>query len=174
MEEQVSTVTTRSTGIRYGIIMAVISIASFVVMSVAGIDMQGPASYLNWVVIAAIIFFAHKYFKENGDGYMTIGQGIGIGFWTGLISTLISSPFTYIYIKFIDSSFLENIKDKQIEKMQEQGMSDEQIDQAMQFAGAFMSAEAILVMGILGGIVMSIILAVIVSLFTKNTAPETI
>lgn len=176
MEEQevTSSVTTRSTGIRYGIIMAIISIASFVTMNVAGIDMQGPASYLNWVVMAAIIFFAHKYFKENGDGYMTIGQGVGIGFWAGLISTLISSPFTYIYIKFIDSSFIQNIKDKQIEEMQGRGMSDEQIDQAMQFAGAFMSAESILIMGIVGGLIMCVIFGLVVSLFTKNTPPEAI
>jgi hypothetical protein len=173
MEENVS-VTTRSAGIRYGLILGVASIAFFVVMNVAGVDMQGPLSYLGWLITIAVIYFAHKYFKENGDGYMTIGQGIGVGFWTGLVSTFISAPFTYIYIKFIDSAFLENIKDKQIEKMQEQGMSDEQIDQGMKMAEMFMSAEAILVMGIIGGLIMALIFAVIVSLFTKNTPPETI
>lgn len=173
MEENVS-VTTRSAGIRYGLILGVASIAFFVVMNVAGVDMQGPLSYLGWLITIAVIYFAHKYFKENGDGYMTIGQGIGVGFWTGLVSTFISAPFTYIYIKFIDGAFLENIKDKQIEKMQEQGMSDEQIDQAMQFTSAFMSAEMILVMGIFGGLIMALIFAVIVSLFTKNTPPESI
>jgi hypothetical protein len=173
MEENVS-VTTRSAGIRYGLILGVASIAFFVVMNVAGVDMQGPLSYLGWLITIAVIYFAHKYFKENGDGYMTIGQGIGVGFWTGLVSTFISAPFTYIYIKFIDSAFLENIKDKQIEKMQEQGMSDEQIDQGMKMAEMFMSAEAILVMGIIGGLIMALIFAVIVSLFTKNTPPESI
>jgi hypothetical protein len=173
MEENVS-ITTRAAGIRYGLILAVASIAFFVIMNVAGVDMQGPLSYIGWAISIAVIYLAHKYYKENGDGYMTIGQGVGIGFWTGLISALISSPFTYIYIKYIDSAFIENIKDKQIEKMQEQGMSDEQIDQAMQFAGSFMSAEAMLVMGFVGGIIMAIIFAVIISLFTKNTPPESI
>lgn len=173
MEENVS-VTTRSAGIRYGLILGVASIAFFVVMNVAGVDMQGPLSYLGWLITIVVIYFAHKYFKENGDGYMTIGQGIGVGFWTGLVSTFISAPFTYIYIKFIDSAFLENIKDKQIEKMQEQGMSDEQIDQGMKMAEMFMSAEAILIMGIIGGLIMALIFAVIVSLFTKNTPPESI
>lgn len=173
MEENVS-VTTRAAGIRYGLILAVASIAFFVIMNVAGIDMQGPLSYIGWLISIALIYLAHKYFKENGDGYMTIGQGTGIGFWTGLISAFISSPFTYIYIKFIDSGFIDNIKDKQIEKMQEQGMSDEQIDQAMQFAGTFMSAEFILIMGIVGGVIMSIIFGVVISLFTKNTPPESI
>ncbi len=173
MEENVS-VTTRSAGIRYGLILALASIAFFVIMNVAGMDMQGPLSYIGWAISIAVIYLAHKYYKENGDGYMTIGQGVGIGFWTGLVSAFISSPFTYLYIKFVDTSFIDNIKDKQIEKMQEQGMSDEQIDQGMQFAAMFMSAEAILIMGIVGGIIMAIIFALIISLFTKNTPPESI
>lgn len=175
MEEQdVTTVTTRSVGIRYGLILALISVVFFVIMNVAGLDMQGPVSYLSYVFMIVIFYLAHKYYKENGDSYMSIGQGVGIAFWTGLISSLISSAFMYFYIKFIDSAFIENIKTKQIEKMQEQGMSDEQIDQAMQFAGAFMSPEAMVGFGIFGGIVGALILGVIVSLFTKNSNPDDI
>jgi len=175
MEEQETTnVTTRSVGIRYGLILALISIVFFVIMNVAGLDMQGPVSYLSYVFMIVIFYLAHKYYKENGDSYMSIGQGVGIAFWAGLISSLISSAFMYVYIKFIDSAFVENIKTKQIEKMQEQGMSDEQIDQAMQFAGAFMSPEAMAGFGIFGGIIGALILGVIVSLFTKNSSPDDI
>ena len=173
-EQETTTVTTRSVGIRYGLILALISIVFFVIMNVAGLDMQGPVSYLSYVFMIVIFYLAHKYYKENGDSYMSIGQGVGIAFWTGLISSLISSAFMYVYIKFIDSAFIENIKTAQIEKMQEQGMSDEQIDQAMQFAGAFMSPEAMAGFGIVGGIIGALILGVIVSLFTKNSSPEDI
>ena len=165
-------VTTRSTGIRYGLILAVISIAYFLILTISGVGMQGPASYASYLFIAVIIFLAHKYYKENGNGFMTIGQGVGISFWTSLVSSVISSIFTYIYIKFIDSGFMDAIKDKQLEEMQKQGMSDEQMEQAMKFAGAFTSAEAILIFGIVGGIIIGIIIGLIISLFTKNTNPD--
>lgn len=176
MEEQNTPVeekvTTRSAGIRYGLMMSVLSIAFFVIMQVAGLDMQGPVGYLGWVITAVMLYLAHKYYKDEGDGYMSIGQGVGIGFWAGLVSSVISSVFTYIYIKFIDSGFMDAIKDKQILSMQERGMSDEQIDQAMKFASAFSSAEAIFIFGIIFGILGGVIIGLIVALFTKNNNPE--
>lgn len=165
-------VTTRSAGIRYGLMMSVLSIAFFVIMQVAGLDMQGPVGYVGWVITAVMLYLAHKYYKDEGDGYMSIGQGVGIGFWAGLVSSVISSIFTYIYIKFIDSGFMEAIQDKQIQSMQERGMSDEQIDQAMKFASAFSSAEAIFIFGIVFGILGGVIIGLIVALFTKNNNPE--
>src|SRR3954469_21999660 len=108
-----ATVSTRSVGIRYGLIMGVIGIALFVVFIAADVDIQGPARWLNVLVLAVLIFLAHKYFKDNGDGFMTIGQGTGIGFWMCLISSSISSVFTYIYVKFIDTGFIQQMMDKQ-------------------------------------------------------------
>lgn len=174
MEQQNSEtpVTTRSTGIRYGLILGVISIAYFLIITLSGIGMQGAASYASYLFIAVIIFLGHKYYKENGNGYMSIGQGVGIGFWTGLISSVISSIFTYAYIKFVDSGFMDAIKDKQIEEMEKKGMSADQIDQAMKIAGAFTTPEAILIFGIVGGIIISIIIGLIISIFTKNANPE--
>ena len=165
-------VTTRSVGIRYGLIMSVLSIAFFVIMNVAGLDMQGPVGYLGWVITAVMLFLAHKYYKEQGDGFMSIGQGVGIGFWAGTVSSIISSIFTYVYIKFIDDGFLQMIKDKQIEGMQDRGMSDEQIEQAMEFASAFSSPEAILGFGIVFGILAAVIIGLLVSLITKNNNPD--
>ena len=165
-------VTTRTVGIRYGLMMAVISIAFFVIMNVAGLDMQGPVGYLGWVITAVMLFLAHKYYKEQGDGFMSVGQGTGIGFWAGTISSVISSIFTYVYIKFIDDSFLQAIKDKQMEAMEKQGLSDEQIEQSMKIAGVFTSPEAILGFGIVGGIVVAVLIALVISLFTKNVNPD--
>ena len=101
------TVTTRSVGVRYGIIGGLISIAYFLVLTTAGVDMsQGIGRWAGMIITIVIIFLAHKYFKDNGDGFMSYGQGIGIGFWIGLVSAVISSIFTYIYAKFIDASFI--------------------------------------------------------------------
>jgi len=168
-----SSMTTRSAGIRYGMIGGVISIAYFLILILAGVNMT--SGYWNWIgyaITAGLIFMAHKYYKENGNGFMSYGQGIGISFWLGLISAAISSVFTYIYVKFIDSSFVEMIKEKQLEEMEGRGMSSEQIDQAMKFASMFTSPEAIFLFGLLGGIVVTIIIALLVTIFTQKKAPE--
>jgi hypothetical protein len=64
------------------------------------------------------------------------------------------------------------IKDKQIEAMEQRGMSEEQIDQAMKIAGAFTSPEAILGFGLIGGLIVILIVGLIVSIFTQKKNPE--
>lgn len=177
MEPQVSStstlVTPRSVGIRFGLIGAVISIAYFLILNLAGLDMtQGFWNWLGYVITIVILVFSHKHYKDNGDGFMSYGQGIGIAVWIGIISGLISSIFNYLYIKFIDTSFLDTVKDRQMEAMQEHGMSDEQIDQAMQFSSMFMSAEAMLFYMLFGSIIVTIIIALIVTIFTQKKNPE--
>lgn len=176
METQVNTtpdVTPRSAGIRFGLIGAIISIAYFVILNVAGLDItRGFWSVLGYVITAALIFFAHKFYKENGDGFMAYSQGIGIAFWLGLVSGAISSVFTYLYIKFVDTSFIEAIQDKQIEAMQQQGMQAEQIDKALEISSMFMTPEAFFVMGLMGAIIAAVIIGLIVTIFTQKKNPE--
>jgi hypothetical protein len=167
------TVTTRSSGIRFGIIAGVIGVVYFLIVNTLGGDMtQGVWRWLSYCITIAIVFFAQKYYKDNGDGFMSYGQGIGISFWTGLISGAISSVFMYIYIKFVDSGFLDMIKDKQLQQMEERGMSQDQIDQAMKFSGMFMTPEAMFIFGFIGAIVGTVIIGLIVTIFTQKKAPE--
>ncbi|WP_276372521.1 DUF4199 domain-containing protein [Chryseolinea sp. H1M3-3] len=176
MEQNVTApaITTRSTGIRYGVINGVIGIAYFLILTMADIDMsKGFGRWGGTIITIVIVFLAHKYFKENGDGYMSFGQGVGIGFWTGLVSAVISSLFTYIYAKFIDPSFISTIREKAIEDMEAKGQSQEQIDAAMKFVEMFTSAEAILVMGVIFGVLIVVIVALIISIFTQKPHPET-
>ena len=107
-------------------------------------------------------------------GFMNYGQGIGIGFWIGLISSVISSIFNYIYAKFIDPTFITTIREKAIEDMEAKGQSQEQIDAAMKFIDMFTSAEAILFFGLFFGILFTIIVALVISIFTQKPRAETI
>lgn len=177
MENQESTspaVTTRSAGIRYGLIMGVFSVVYFLVLNTLGADItQGPASWGRYVYCAVFIFLAHKYFKDNGDGFMAYGQGIGISFWMGLLSVAVSSVFTYVYVKFIDQGFIQQIMDRTREGMEDKGtMSEEQIDQAMSMTAKFLTPEMMLVFGIVFGILGTIIIGLIVTIFTQKKNAE--
>jgi len=174
MEETTTpAVSTRSVGIRYGLIMGIISIATFVIFIVADVDIQGPARWINVLILAVLIFLAHKYYKDNGDGFMTIGQGAGIGFWMCLVSSVISSVFTYVYVKFIDTSFIQQMMDKQREAMEAKGnLTEEQVDQAMNMTSKFMTPEMFLIFGLVFGILFGVLIALVVGLFTQKKNPE--
>jgi hypothetical protein len=174
MEESAAPqVTTRSAGMRYGVILSAISIVLFLGMTFADIDMtEGIGRWASIPIYLVIIYLAQKYFMDNGDGFMSYGQGMGVTWWLGLISSVIYTIFFYIYIKFIDGSFIETIKQKQMDQMAERGMSDEQIDQAMSFSAPFMSAEAMFFFGLIGGIIFILICGLIVTIFTQKKNPE--
>ncbi len=172
-ENSTPVVTTRSVGVRYGLIMAGISIAYFLTLALAGVDQTaGIARWASIIFYLAVIFLAHKNYKEQGDGFMAYGQGMGITFWLALVSSVIYSVFFYAYIKFIDSSFVETIKNNEIEKMQEKGMSDEQIDQAMGIASMFMTPEAMFGFGLVFGTIMIVCIGLVVTAFTQNKNPD--
>jgi len=175
MEENTESqlVTTRSVGIRYGLIFGIISIFYFVIFAMADLNMsEGFGRWGTTVIAIVVVFLGHKFYKENGDGFMSYGQGIGIGFWTGLTASVVSSIFTYIYIKFIDDGFITKIREKAIEDMEAQGQSEEQIDMAMKFVEMFTNPEAMLFFGLFIGVLTVVIIALIITIFTQKPKPE--
>lgn len=174
MEEttQIQGPSVKSVGLRYGVILGVVSILFFLILVLSGLDMNSPVRWVGIPINIVIIVLAHNYFKDRGDGFMSYGQGMGITFWLGLIGSAISSIFTYIYLKFIDQSMIGMIRDQQLEAMEQQGMSDEQIEQAMQYTEMFTSPEMMLVFGFIGGILMLIICGLIVTIFTQKKNPQ--
>lgn len=174
-QEPIEVVTTRQAGIRYGLILGVISIAYFVVLSATGVNMtEGIGRWGSLIFTTVIFILAHKYFKENGDGYMSLGQGVGIAFWCSLVSAVISSVFTFIYVSFIDEGFVQALKDAQYDQFVARGMSDAQIDQAMSFSASFMTPTAIMLFGLIGRVIIGLIVGLIISFFTQKKNPDLI
>jgi hypothetical protein len=171
MEEK-ATISTRAVGIRFGVFLAAIGIVIFLIFNVAKIDQSGPAGYSAWLIYIVLVYFAHKYFKDNGDGFMSIGQGTGIGFWMGLISSVISAPFTYVYLKFVDSGMIDMAIEKQRQGMLDNGTDPDQVEQIMEMSASWMTPGVFAITGFVGGLIVIVIIALIVSIFTKNTNPE--
>lgn len=166
-------VTVSQIGLKNGIIVGLVLIVYGMILQFLNLEMNmmQKLDYLKYVFVIVVIVLAHKAFKEGGDGYMSIGQGLGIGTLIGLVGGAISGAFLYIYIKFIDDSILTKIKDFQVEKMEEQGMDDATIDRAMEITSKLMSAELMPVWAILELVFVGFFLSLIISLFTKKANP---
>ncbi len=170
MEEKVSV---SQVGLKYGLIIGLVFIVYGMILQFLNLDMKlmQNLGYLNYAALIAVIYLAHKAFKEGGDGYLSVGQGIGIGTLISLIGGALSGVFSYIYLSFIDDSMLTKVKDMQIAEMENRGMDDAQIEQAMNIAGKFMTPLMMAVMSIVVMVIFGFILSLIVSLFTKKANP---
>ncbi len=163
-----TSITTRSAGIKFGAISGAVGIAIFLVAVAAGANpFEGVWNWINIAVSIVLLFLAQKSFKDGGDGFMSFGQGMGIGFWYTLIGSVLSIAVMYVYMNFVDPDMMEMVFEQQAMKMEEQGQSDEAIEVAMEWTRKLFWPIAF-VFGTLGGLFFALILTI----FTQKKNPE--
>ncbi len=167
MEENVQTSTVRSVGIKYGLISTLISVIFFISLVIAGQNaFDNTWNWIGLIFSIVILVLAHINFKDSNN-YMSYGQGVGISFWIALVSVLLGGIFTYIYSTIIDPSVMELFYEKQIEQFDEQDMPQEQIDVAIEW-----TKKLFWPLYVFFGMFFSVLVGVIVSIFTQKKAPE--
>lgn len=168
MEENVTPLSTRSVGLKYGLISALVGVGLFLVSAVAGLNpFQGALNWVGLGITVVLMFLAQKNFKDNGDGFMSYGQGVGIGFWFVLISTVITIAIMFVYVSFIDNAPMELFYEEQAVKMEEQGQSDQAIEIAMEW-----TRKLFWIFAVIGSIFWGMIIALILTIFTQKKHPE--
>lgn len=160
-----------SVGLKFGLILAVVSIAVMMISIAFGSNpfkSDWIKGLLNFAITVAVVVFAHKSFKDSGDGYMSYGQGLGVAFITIMVSVIIGGIFSYVYTSFVDTNVLEEVWQKTAEDMEAQGQSQEAIDMAISW-----TKKLFWPIYFIGAGFMALIVGLIVSIFTKNSNPET-
>ena len=167
-----STITTTSVGTRYGLLTGLISV--IISFGLFAVQMeQSSLRYVSFLVLLGGIVMAMRYYKENNRGFMSFGQGLGIGTVLSAVVGALSAIFTYVYMNIIDPEVVGRMMDKARADMEAKGnLSDEQIDQAMTIAGKFMNGPIMLAGVILGTIFFGFILSLVVSAILKHSKPE--
>jgi hypothetical protein len=172
MEELQSPPSTGKIALKWGLILGVVLILFSLVINMTGNFGNNALQSISYIFIIVGIVLAHKDYKDSGDGYMSYGKGLGIGTLTVIIAFVISGIFGYIYMTAIDPTLIDALKEQQILQMEEQGMSDAQIEQAMGFTESFMTPGMLTLFAILFSAFIGFILSLIISAFTKNNNPE--
>lgn len=160
------------TGMKYGIIIGLISIILSAVQYLAALERNTTLTVIGIAILVGGIYLAHKYFKEQGDGFMRYGQGLGIGTLVAGFSGVLSGIFNYIYLAFVDDSLLSKTLNDQRIKFEEQGMSDEQIDQAMKITEQLSTPGWTIVWIIVFSLLFGFLISLIVSAITKKVDPQ--
>jgi hypothetical protein len=164
-----NSVTARSAGVRYGFILGIVIVVYFLILTPFGIQItNGFWLWFKYVFIIAAIYFAQRHFKYNNGALMEFGQGVSIAAWAGLIFGAMDAVFRYVYLTFIDPSFIQKLKDLQIGEMQQKGLSETEIKQAVGITSLFMNVEFISFIVFLSAIVGAVVIGLVLSIFTRN------
>jgi len=169
MEEiQASAPTVRSVGLKFGAVSAIVNIVFFLILTLSGQNaFDNKWGWIGMVFSIVILVLAQRNFKSEGDGFMSYGQGVGIGVWLSLVAVVVGALFTYVYSNIIDPATMETFYEKQYEQMQERGMPDEQIEVAVSW-----TKKLFWPIYLFFGIFFGILVALIVTIFTQKKSPE--
>ena len=172
METTPTTVTTTSVGTRYGLLTGLVSIIISFGLFAAHLE-QSPLRFISFLVLAGGMAMAMRFYKDNNQGFMRFGEGVGIGTILSAVVGALTAIFTYVYMNIVDPEVVGRMMEKAREDMEARGnLSDDQIDQGMAMAGKFMNGPIMLAGVVLGTVFFGVLLALIVSAFIKHSKPE--
>jgi membrane-bound ClpP family serine protease len=119
--------------------------------------------------MVAFLILSMRDFRSLNGGYMSYGEGLGVGTLVSAIGGLLSAAFITFYNVVIDPTVQQRALEAAREKMEEQGkLTDEQIDQALEFSQKFQSPGFTFIAGVLGTIIMGFLLSLIVAAFIRR------
>lgn len=168
--------TTTQTALKWGAISGVIGIIVNTINYVMNLDATDSSmKYFPMVaglaIMVIILVMAMKDSKGLNGGFMSYGQGLGIGAMLGGVAGLIGGLYSFVYLKFIDPSHMETVKNFQMSKLEEQGLSPDQIEQAQKYTEMFTSPGTLIAFSIIFGVIFYFLFSLVVSAIQKNEKP---
>jgi hypothetical protein len=157
--------------LKWGVISALASVILSTLINITGIWKITGVSMLLFIPLILFLVLSMKEFRESNSDFMYFGEGLSIGMLMSAVSALISSLWGIVYMSIIDPTFMSQIKDFQIATMEEKGLSDEQIEVAMQMTEKFSSGGMTFIFGLLGTLFFAFIFSLIISAIMKKNKP---
>ncbi len=157
--------------LKYGLIVAVASIVYNTILLISELNQNQALTSLGLIILVIGMVYAMRDYRSQNEGYMSYGQGLGIGTLMAGISGLLSSAFTMLYTQFIDPNLMNSALDKAREDLEQRGMSDAQIESAMEVSEKMMSPGILFAMGVFFSILFGFIIALIVAAIMRRNRP---
>gem|GEM_PF-2076770 len=159
-------------GLRFGLLIGMISMLADFVMRLIRPNVL-VYSIITGIIALAItitgIILAHRAFRRTNSGLMTYGQGVLITLVAIMVSAMISTLFNYVYVHYIDSNFVAQLKADMTDFMERNNAPSNQIEQSVaKFDEMQPSLGKALFNGLKSGVIGGVVLGLIISAFTKR------
>ncbi|WP_226390844.1 DUF4199 domain-containing protein [Penaeicola halotolerans] len=153
-------------GLIYGLIGFVVIVLSDLLGLTGSTSMSIVSSIINWAIAFTMYFLATKEYRDSNK-FMSFGEGFKIVMLVGLLGGVLRSLVFYIYIKFIDTTYIQRIMEASQEMQRQMGLGDQPQEMPAGFE-FFQSAEFIALSPIFSAIIGALILGLIAAAINKR------
>ncbi|MEO6037550.1 MAG: DUF4199 domain-containing protein [Saprospiraceae bacterium] len=135
-----------------------------------------PLSWLNNLLSVGITFYfihmAIRMFRDQDNGgYLSVGQGMGLGTLAGLVSGIVTAVWIVVFMTFIAPDLAEVIKRITLQQMVEAGQSEDQAEQTMDKIAFMFSPVTVAVFAALAGVFIGFLSGLVSGLLQKKDRP---
>ncbi len=154
----------------YGLYLALVSIAMLVITYVANIEKSWALSIVSSLLTIAVFVYGIKAFKHQNNGFLSIGEAVKTGLAIAVIGGLIAGIYAYVHYIYVYPEFIEMAKETAYTEMTTKNpdMTDEQITQAMDISGMFMTPLFFSLITMLGSLLFGLIVSLIAGAVMKK------
>src|SRR4030043_58991 len=150
--------------LNWGVIIGLVSIVYSVILYMLNKTFSQALGYAGIIIIIAGLAFAMKSYRDNVlDGILPFGKAFGFGMLIVVVAGLLGAIFTYLLYAVIDTGLSEKMMEFTTEKMLKRGVPEAQLDLFLERAAKFQKpipmAISGLIISVLGGVVLSLIMA---------------
>lgn len=174
METQTASV--KKIALNYGLLLALSTIVLSVIVYVMGMTYDQPwwQTLLNFIIMTVCIVYGLKAFKNDNEGFLSLGESLKTGLAIALVAGLIGSIFSYLFVTVIEPDFAVNMMEASRVKMLDQNpeMTEEQMEMALGITEKMMSPGILMAIGIIASLFFGFIISLITGLIMKQNRPE--
>lgn len=172
--DDVRTVSPWGTSTKWGVIMGLVLVVMSYLMSM-NIDYTDPQAlqnrpfweqFIQYIIIVGGIIMAHNEYKKEAGGFMSFGRGVGIGAILGLVSGVLLGIYVYIQFSILHPEFIDTTIEAAMSKQPD--MDEEQAETMMKWVEWFASPGVMSAITLLGIVFFSVLLSLVVSIFTQK------
>lgn len=130
---------------------------------------QSPLAWLGYVFLASAMAWGQVQWRNKvKGGAMGYGHAFGYGMLFSITYVVLSAIWMFVFLTFIAPDYMEKALSISEQQMIDKNLPQEQIDMAMRITRQFMTPGFMIAMVFIGGGIMSTIISLIVSAFTKK------
>lgn len=152
--------------LKYGVILGLANCVISLVFYILGMEFSKIPQNLGIAAGILMIILGIKAHKDSDlGGEISYGRALGTGTLVALFGAIVAAVYTLIFIKFIDTGFVEKLWQNQEEEMLKQGLSDDKIEMSMKYMKMFTTPLWMTIWVIVIGVFWGFITSLIVSIF---------